>query len=174
MLKTLTPPLFVAPALRSLILNMDGNLPVYNVATMSDLVSQSVAQRRFQILLVGAFSSLAALLAVVVIYGVVSYFVARRTREMGIRLALGAEPARVRALVQRGAMSTVLLGILAGVAGSIAIMRLMESLLYEVSPYDPMTLTGVVALLLGAAWLASYLPARRTSRIDPIGTMRAE
>ena len=71
-------------------------------------------------------------------------------------------------------MSTALLGVLAGVAGSIAIMRLMESLLYEVSPYDPVTLTGVVVLLAGAAWLASYLPARRTSRIDPIVTMKAE
>lgn len=163
----------VLTELRTISNNLDPMVPVAFRLMDSDL-GDSVANRRFTLTIMGAFAGLALLLSALGIYGVVSYFVARRTREMGIRLALGAEPARVRALVQRGAMSTVLIGILAGVAGSIAIMRLMESLLYEVSPYDPITLTGVVVLLMGAAWLASYLPARRTSRIDPIVTMRAE
>jgi predicted permease len=171
--KTGVPATSVLTELRTISNNLDPMVPVSFRLMDSDL-GDSVANRRFTLTIMGAFAGLALLLSALGIYGVVSYFVARRTREMGIRLALGAEPGRVRALVQRGAMGTVLLGILAGVAGSIAVMRLMESLLYEVSPYDPMTLTGVVALLMGAAWLASYLPARRTSRIDPIVTMRAE
>ena len=159
--------------LRTISNNLDPMIPT-TFRLMDRVLGDSVANRRFTLTIMGAFAGLALLLSALGIYGVVSYFVARRTREMGIRLALGAEPGSVRALVQRGAMSTALLGVLAGVAGSIAIMRLMESLLYEVSPYDPVTLTGVVVLLAGAAWLASYLPARRTSRIDPIVTMKAE
>ena len=89
-------------------------------------------------------------------------------------MALGAEPGGVGKLVQRGAMSTVVLGLLLGIVGALMITRLMESLLYGVSPSDPATLVGVVALLLGAAWLASYVPAKQTSRIDPILTMKAE
>jgi len=125
-------------------------------------------------MVLAGFAGLALLLSTLGIYGVVSYSVARRTRDMGIRLALGAATARVRSLVQRGAMGTVLLGSAVGILGCIVVVRLMSSLLFEVSPTDALTVMGAAGLLLGAAWLASFIPALLTARIDPMLTMRAE
>jgi predicted permease len=173
MVKTGLPAASMIATLRTSSRAMDPMVPA-TFGLMDDLLTDSVADRRFTLLVLGAFAGLALLLSSLGIYGVVSYFVARRTREMGIRIALGANPRGVRKLVQRGAMNTVGLGLLAGVLGALMVTRLMSSLLYGISPSDPATLLGVVALLLVAAWLASYLPARRTSRIDPILTMKAE
>jgi predicted permease len=152
---------------------LDGDVPA-EFSTMTSRMSGSVSDRRFTMVVLGAFGGVALLLAMVGIYGVVSYAVARRTREMGIRLALGAEPGRVRNLVQFGALRVVAIGLAAGVAGAFFVTRIMRSLLFDVSPIDPVTFGGVVLLLLGAAWVASFVPARRSTRIDPMITMRVE
>jgi putative ABC transport system permease protein len=152
---------------------LDGDVPA-EFSTMTSRLSGSVSDRRFTMVVLGAFGGVALLLAMVGIYGVVSYAVARRTREMGIRLALGAEPGRVRNLVQLGALRVVAIGMAAGVAGAFFVTRIMQSLLFDVSPTDPVTFGGVVLLLFGAAWVASFVPARRSTRIDPMITMRAE
>jgi putative ABC transport system permease protein len=141
---------------------------------LDGLFAQSVADRRFTMMVLAAFAGLALLLSTLGIYGVVSYSVARRTREMGIRLALGAAPVSVRQLVQRGALGTVLLGAAVGIVGCVVVARLMSSLLFDVSPTDALTVLAATGMLLGAAWLASFVPALRTSRIDPMLTMRAE
>jgi ABC-type antimicrobial peptide transport system permease subunit len=125
-------------------------------------------------IVLGVFAAVALALSAVGIYGVVSYGVERRTREMGIRLALGAPPARVRALVIRNAMTMVLFGMIAGLVGAWLLNRTFASLLWQITPNDPWTVAGVVALLIAVAWLASYVPARRGARVDPLVTMRAE
>ena len=160
-------------SLRASARGSDPMVPV-EFALLDVILAQSVADRRFTLMVLGVFAGLALLLSALGIYGVVSYSVARRTREMGIRLALGASPRGVRGLVQRGAMSTVLLGSAAGIVGCVIAARLMSSLLFEASPTDAITVVGAASLLLATAWLASFIPAMRTSRIDPMITMRAE
>ncbi len=172
-LRTSVPPSSVVGAARARIAALDPEVPA-EFATMSARVVESVADRRFTMLVLGAFAAVALLLAAVGIYGVVSYSVARRAREIGIRLALGAPPGSVRALVQRSAMRTALAGMVAGIVGAILLSRLVGGLLYGVSPTDPATFAAVVVVLTGVAWLASYIPARRTTRVDPIVTMRTE
>ena len=172
-LRTSVPPASVVGAARARIAALDPEVPA-EFATMSARVVESVADRRFTMLVLGAVAAVALLLAAVGIYGVVSYSVARRAREIGIRLALGAPPGSVRALVQRGAMRTALAGMAAGIVGAILLSRLLRGLLYGVSPTDPATFAAVVVVLTGVAWLASYIPARRTTRVDPIVTMRTE
>ena len=173
-LKTLTPPRVVAPAVRRLIRNMDGNLPVYNVATMSDLVSQSVAQRRFQMLLIGAFSSLAALLAVVGIYGVVSYSVSQRTNELGLRMALGAHASDVLKLILSQGGKLIGLGIVSGGVTAMLLGGFLRTFLFGVGRTDVATYVAVAFVLGGAGMLATYLPARRAANVDPMIALRAE
>ena len=160
-------------SLRAAARDVDPMVPV-EFTLLEVILGQSVADRRFTLMVLGGFAGLALLLSTLGIYGVVSHSVARRTREMGIRLALGAAPERVRGLVQGGALGTVLLGSVAGVVGCVIVVRLMSSLLFEVGPTDSLTVLGAAAVLLTAAWMASFIPALRTSRIDPIITMRAE
>jgi putative ABC transport system permease protein len=133
-----------------------------------------MAERRFTLLIMSGFGAIALLLAALGIYGVVSYAVARRSREMGIRLALGATGGGVRTMVLRGAMGPVSLGLLVGVAGAWTLSRIMGGLLYEVEPDDPLTLGGVVVLLLMTGLIASWIPARRGTRVDPMVTLREE
>lgn len=163
----------VAPLLRRALMDADSDIAV-EIELLADRVAGSVADRRFMLLVLGGFAALALTLAAVGIYGVVSYTVARRTREMGIRLALGAEPGSVRGLVLGGAMRTVVVGLVLGVAGAFVVNRLLESFLFDVAPYDPLTFVAVPLLLLGTALLASWVPARRSTRVDPIQAMRAE
>lgn len=129
---------------------------------------------RFSTAVLGAFALLALALAAVGIYGVVSYSVARRTREMGVRISLGASPATVRRLVTRGSMGPVAMGVAAGLALALALGRSLEALLHDGSPRDPAVLAAVSLLLLVAAWLATLVPARRGTRVDPMITMRSE
>lgn len=163
----------VAPVLRRTLTDADADIAV-EIELMADRVAGSVADRRFMLLVLGGFAALALILAAVGIYGVVSYTVARRTREMGIRLALGAEPESVRGLVLGGAMRTVVVGVAAGLCGAIAVNRLLESFLFDVAPWDPLTFAAVPLLLLATAFLASWVPARRSTRVDPVRAMRAE
>jgi len=163
----------VADAVREAAQRLDPEVPV-ELTTMDEVASRALADRRFSLLLLGSFALLGLGLATLGIYGVVSYRVARRRREMGIRLALGAEPRRLRNAVVAGSMRTVALGLAAGLAGALALTRLLESLLYEIEPTDPAALAAAALVLAAAALWASAVPARRAARVDPSETLRSE
>ncbi len=153
---------------------MDADLPVYNVRTLAELISGSVAQRRFQMTLIGVFSLLAVSLAVVGIYGVVSYSVSQRTNEIGIRMALGARPEDTLRIVLLQGTRLAGIGIALGLVGSLALNRLLENFVFGVTTVDPVT-SVVTSTVLGlAALAATYLPARRAGRVDPMIALRAE
>jgi putative ABC transport system permease protein len=167
-------PFSIADSIRVAIRRVDADLPISKMYTMREVLEASVSQRRFQMLLTSAFAVCALLLAGLGIYGVVSYAVARRTREMGIRLAFGAQPVDIYHIVLRRGMTPVILGLLVGVAGACALGRLLRSLLYEISPTDPLTIVAVVTIMSLAAIAACYIPARRAARIDPMEALRYE
>jgi ABC-type antimicrobial peptide transport system permease subunit len=153
---------------------VDPDQPVFDVRTMTQVVAGSVGDRRLYLGLIGTFAGLALLLAVAGIYGVIAYSVAQRTREFGIRLALGSGAGSVQQLVVWHGARLALGGLVIGIPAAVALTRLLAGLLYGVAPWDPLTF-GAVALLLGAvSVVASYLPARRAARVDPIVAMRAE
>jgi predicted permease len=160
-------------SVRAAIGQLDPSAPV-EFRTMNELVASSVSDRRFMALLLGLFATVALIVAAVGIYGVVAYSVAQRTREIGIRIALGAAPASVGRKVLVGAMGIVLGGTAVGVLAALVATRLLQSLLYEVTPTDPLAFAGVVLLLLVTAAVASWAPARRSTRIDPLTAIRAE
>jgi len=153
---------------------VDKDQPVTDVKTMDQYISDSVSPRRFNALLLAIFASLALVLASVGIYGVISYSVTQRTQEIGIRVALGAQSPDVIKLVVGRALALVLLGIAIGFGGALALTRLMTSLLYGVSATDPVIFAGVSLLLVGVALLASYIPARRATKVDPMVALRCE
>ena len=141
---------------------------------MDQVLAESVAVPRFRTLLLGIFATLALALASVGTYGVISYSVSRRTHEIGLRMALGAQRSDVMTLVIRQGMMLALIGVVIGLAGSFALTRLIESLLFEVSATDLATFVGVAALLIAVALLACWIPARRASRVDPMAALRCE
>ena len=159
--------------LRKALSRLDPDVPP-RFATMESRVRRSMAERRFMVSLLGGFALVALILAAVGIYGVVSYSVARRVREIGIRLALGAEPRAVRREVQTRSMSVVALGAGVGLVATIASSRLLASMLYGVSPSDPVTLAAVALALLAAGWVAAAIPSARSTRVDPTITMRTD
>jgi predicted permease len=167
-------PTGLAAAARKEIRELDPDLPVYNVRTMTERVDASLARRRFSMLLLSIFAALASGLAAVGIYGVVAYFVSQGTRELGIRMALGASPAGIRALVVRQALVIVSSGVAIGLAGALIVARLMQSLLFGIGATDPLTFASIPALLAFVALVASYVPARRASHIDPMLALRHE
>ena len=173
-LRTNQEPSKMASAVRKEIAGLDSGVPVYQVATMDQLLSASVATQRFNLFLLVLFAALALGLAAVGIYGVVAFGVSRRTREIDIRLALGAHPRDVLRLVVRQGMQLVAAGILLGIAGALALTRLMASLLYSVGPSDPATFVVVSVLLALVALLACYVPARRAMCFDPMVALRTE
>jgi hypothetical protein len=164
--RTTVAPLVVAEAVRKAIRDVDSDQPVTNVQTLEEVVAASVAQRRLVLALLGGFSGAALLLAAIGLYGVIAYAVGQRTRELAIRMALGAQRADVQALVLRGGLKLTGMGIILGVAGAVALTRLLGGLLYGVKPTDPATFAGVVVLILLVATVASWLPAHRASRLD--------
>jgi putative ABC transport system permease protein len=167
-------PAALAPAVRARIASVDKDLPVYKVTTMEKLVSDSLSQRRFSMFLFGVFAALAMALAVVGLYGVMSYGVAQRTHEIGLRMALGAQGRDVLRMVVGQGMALVAVGLGVGLLGAFLLTRLMVSLLYGVSAADPLTYAGIALLLAAVALLASYIPARRATKVDPMVALRYE
>ena len=170
--RTSSDPLGLAAAVRGQIRAIDPDQPVSDVKEMEAYLAASVSQPRFNALLLTVFSVLALFLAAVGIYGVMSYAVAQRTQEIGIRVALGARPRDVVALVVGRGMSLALAGLGAGLLGALALTRLMSNLLYGVGPTDPITFALIAILFSGVALLANYIPARRATRVDPIVALR--
>jgi predicted permease len=164
----------LATAIRRAVADIDPAMPIYDMETMTQAISGSVAQPRFYMGLLTAFAGVALLLAALGIYGVISYGVSQRVRELGIRIALGATNERILKLVVGEGLALVGVGLLAGIAASVALTRLLSSMLYGVTPTDLPTLLLVPATLAVTGLLATYLPARRASRVDPVAAMRSE
>jgi putative ABC transport system permease protein len=173
-LRTTGEPLALAAAARAAVRAADPDQPVYDVRAMDELLSERVAQRRFSMTLLGTFAALALVLGVVGVYGVTSYVVAQRTREVGLRLALGAPPAHVVRMVVRQGMRVAAVGIGVGLVGALGVGRLLTRLLYEVSPLDAATLAGATLVLALATLVANYIPARRAALVDPIESLRSD
>ena len=167
-------PMAIAAALRSAVWRFDRDLAIPSLQTLEEVISGSLTARRFTLLLLGAFSALAMLLAAIGLYGVMAYAVAQRTREIGIRMALGAHPRDVLRLVLGQGMALTGVGLAIGIALALALGRSMSSLLYGLAPHDPATFAAVAMLLAGVAALASYIPARRAMRVDPVVALRYE
>ena len=170
--RTTGDPLSVAGAVRNEIRQMDASLPVANVRSMNDVVAAALATPRLTGFLLGAFAAIALALAAVGIYGVLAYLVSQRTQEIGIRLAIGADRSQVLGMVLRQGLSLAAVGIVVGLIGAFALTRLMQSLLYEVRPNDPITFVAVAAAVLLIALMASFLPARRATRVSPMIALR--
>ncbi|HTH63353.1 MAG TPA: ABC transporter permease [Gemmatimonadales bacterium] len=161
-------------AVRDIVRDLDRDVPLTDVATMTTRVQRSMADRRYPMLLLSGFAGLAMLLAAVGLYGLLSYVVSRRTREIGVRMALGADHLMVLRLVLRDGVRLTLIGVAAGVVASIAAARALGHLLYGVGPTDPLTFAAVGLLLVVVATIASYLPAARATRVDPVVALRTE
>ncbi len=168
------PPAGMATDLREAVWALDANMPVSQVATLESVFATSIAPQRFISLLLGAFAALALVLAAVGIYGVMAFMVSQRTREIGVRMALGARPNDVLASVMSRGLLLTGLGVVVGLLAAVGAGRALSTLLFSVSPVDPITLVSVVTLLSAAAMFACYWPARRATRVDPIITLRAE
>jgi len=173
-IRTTSDPQRLISLARAKVRELDSQVPISNVSTMEKLLAQSVAQRRFGMFLVGIFAALALVLAVVGIYGVVSYSVAQRTQEIGVRMALGASATDVLKLVLKHGMSLALIGVGGGLAGAFMVTRLMVAMLFEVKPTDVATYTVVSVGLILVALLACYVPARRAMKVDPLVALRYE
>jgi putative ABC transport system permease protein len=173
-LRTTSEPSFLIPGVKKEIWRVDPDQPVTDIKTMDELVSTEAAGRRFVMQLIGVFALIALVLAGVGIYGVVSYGVRQRTHEIGICMALGARGQQIMWLVAGQNAKWLLIGITTGVASALALTRLLAAYLYEVRPTDPLTFVAVVLLLLAVALLASYIPARRATKVDPMVALRHE
>ncbi|MGH9865879.1 MAG: FtsX-like permease family protein, partial [Candidatus Acidiferrales bacterium] len=167
-------PQAIVPAIRHRLATIDSSQAISQVQTLDQLLDAARAQSRFTMTLFGIFSAMALVLAIVGIYGVISYASAQRTQEMGIRMALGADKKDIFRLVIGRGLRLASIGILIGLVTPFTLTRLMSSLLYKVSPADPLTIIGSAILFLAAALLASYIPARRASRTDPMIALRYE
>ena len=167
-------PKSLADAMRNEVWAIDKDLPVPEIKTMDELLSGSIARRRFNMLLLGIFAAVALVLAAVGIYGVMSYSVTQRTHEIGVRMALGATQSNVMKLVVGQGITLALIGVGIGLAGALALTRVLASLLFEVSTTDPATFAIISVLLTGVALAACFVPARRASRVDPMVALRYE
>jgi putative ABC transport system permease protein len=154
--------------------SLDADLPVNRLVPLESYVGDGLAHARFSLVLMTVLGAVALVLTAVGVFGVISYSVSQRTREFGIRLALGEDPRQTRLSVVLGGMRLVLVSIGIGLAGSLVVTRLIAGLLYEVGPADPVTFAGIGLLLALVALLACYLPARRATRVDPALTLRSE
>jgi putative ABC transport system permease protein len=165
-------PTAIASNVRALLRDLDRNLPAFSMSPLADVVSGSLDGRRFSVLLLGLFATIALLLAAVGLYGVISYSVSQRTQEIGVRLAIGAPRSRLLGMVLGQGMKLVIAGIGLGLAGALALARVVSTLLFEVTPFDPPSYASTVIALVAVAALACYVPARRAMRVDPITALR--
>jgi FtsX-like permease family len=184
----IVPPRFVTFAIRSnaagtdsflkhvqqAVWSVNSSLPIASVNTMQEIYSQSLARTSFTLVMLAIAGAMALALSLIGIYGVISYAVAKRTREIGIRLALGAQKGALRWMFVRSALVLTGIGVVIGTGAAAALMQLIKTLLFGISPLDPLTFVAVPLILAAAAALASYLPARRAAGIDPVGALRAE
>jgi putative ABC transport system permease protein len=164
----------LAPAIRNAIWSVDKDQPIVRVATMADLLATSAAERRFSLIIFEAFALAALVLAAAGIYGVLSGSVTERTREIGVRSALGATPASILAMVLRQGITLTAIGVTIGLAGAVAASQAIAVMLFGISRLDPLTYLGVIAMLLGVSAIACWVPASRAARVDPATTLRAE
>jgi putative ABC transport system permease protein len=161
-------------AVRQIVRGLDPSLPAYSMVTLASVVSDSVAQRRFSMLLLGIFALIALFLAGIGLYGVVAYTVSQRTQEIGVRMAIGAQRGDVLRMVVGGGMKLALIGVAVGLAGALALARFVSTMLFEVTPFDPASYGVTAGVLLAIAALACYVPARRAMRVDPLTALRQE
>lgn len=173
-IRSTAPTATISSLARTVITNADPELPVDKIQTLGDVLKESVAEPRFRTVLLGAFALMAVILAAVGVYGLISYSVTQRTREIGIRMALGAQARQVMLPVLREGLTLALAGIAIGLAGSVAISRVLKGFLFGIDATDPLTYCLVALLLLAVALTASYIPSRRALRVDPITALRAE
>ena len=173
-IRTASDPLSIAAAATEVVHRFDPKLPVTHVMTMDNLIADSVSPRRFSSLLVAIFAGLALVLAAIGIYGVMSYTVSLRTQEIGVRMALGAQTENVRGMILGQSLKLILVGVGLGLAGAFGVARYLSSLVFGVSTYDAVTFLGVTLLLVAVALAASWIPARRAMRVDPIVALRHE
>jgi len=172
--RTESDPLGYVGAIKGALHKIDPDQPIASIRPMTAYLAQSVAQRRFNMLLLAVFAGLALVLAAVGIYGVISYSVAQREREVGIRMALGAQTGDVLGLIVRQGMRPALVGLLAGIFAAAAMTRFMRSLLFQVSAIDPLVFAAVALVLALVAAIACVIPARRATRLDPVIALRSE
>jgi putative ABC transport system permease protein len=173
-MKAAVDPGSLAPAARRTVLAVDPEQPVSDVQTLREMVALTMAQRRFTLLLLSVFAGTALVLAAVGIYGVVAYSVAQRTHEIGVRMALGARRREILGLVLRQGMTLALIGVGVGIAGALAVTRLISGLLYGVGAGDPATFATTALLLSGVSLLATIIPAHRATRVEPTAALRYE
>ena len=167
-------PMSLTPAVRGQIAALNRDQPVFNVRTMDEIVGQSMAPRRFSMMLLAVFAVVALVLASIGIYGMMSYSVAQRTREIGLRMTLGAQRGNVLRLVIAHGMKLALAGVALGLIAAVALTRTMKNLLFGVSVTDPITFVGIALLLALVALLACWVPARRATKVDPMVALRYE
>jgi putative ABC transport system permease protein len=167
------PAKFIGTA-RRIVRELDGSLPAFALAPLTEAISDSVAQRRFSMLLLTVFAFVALFLAAVGLYGVVAYTVSLRTQEIGVRMAIGAEPGDVLRLVIGGGMKLALVGVVIGIAVALGVARFVSTLLFDVTPFDPASYTVTALVLLAVSVLACYVPARRAMAVDPLVALRQE
>lgn len=173
-IRTTGDPGAIAAEVRRAILELDPYRPPHSIAAMADLISDSISRERFAMTWLSVLAAIVLALASVGIYSVISHVTARRTREVGIRLALGAQTSEVLKLVVRNGMTLTLIGVAIGLAGALALTRLIWSLLFGVAPSDLTTLISASVLLIVVALLACYIPARRATKVDPLVALRYE
>jgi ABC-type antimicrobial peptide transport system permease subunit len=174
LLRTTAGPIAVAPLVREALRAVDPNLPLLEPQTLSTRIAQTVADRRLALILLASFAGLALFLATLGVYSVMAHLVAFRTNEIGIRMALGASPGAVMRMVLGHGRRLTLVGIAIGIAGGLAVSRLLQQVLFEVDAADPVIYLAVSVTLLLVAEFASFLPARRATRIDPVIALRME
>jgi putative ABC transport system permease protein len=172
--RTTGDPIAAVPIARADLASLDRDLPLAGVRTMDEVIGRSIAERRFTMLLLASFAAVAVLLSAIGVYGVLAYLVSQRTQEIGVRIAIGATAGDVVRLFVREGAALTLIGVACGLGGALVVTRALTTLLFGVTTTDPFTFTAVAGTLAGVALLASYLPARRAARVDPMAALRAD